>query len=80
MSKYIDYGDDKIPIEEALEKMEEEISERDEEIDKYREILDKIKEELKKHKHDLDYEPWSEYKISGNILFDIVKILEENNE
>ena len=41
MSKYIDYGDDKIPIEEALEKMEEEISERDEEIDKYKEVIDK---------------------------------------
>ena len=40
-------------------------------------VLDKIKEELKKHKPDLDYEPWSEYKISGNILFDIVKLLEE---
>ena len=46
-------------------------------INKQKEVLDKIKEELKKHKSDLDYEPWSEYKISGNILFDIVKILEE---
>ena len=44
MSKYIDYGDDRIPIEEALEKMEEELGEKDEEISKYWEVLNKIKE------------------------------------
>ena len=44
---------------------------------KYKKIIDKIKEELKKHKYDLDYEPWSIYKISGKILFDIVRMLEE---
>ena len=32
-------------------------------------------EKLKEHKQDLDYEPWSEYKINGKILFDLVDIL-----
>ncbi len=42
--------------------------------------LIKIKKTLKKHKNDLDYEPWCEYKISGNILFELVSILEKVDE
>lgn len=44
--------------------------------------IDKAIEKLKEHKQDLDYEPWSIYKIDGNILFDLVNILEgnDNNE
>ena len=36
-----------------------------------------ILDTLRKHKPDLDYETWSEYKISGSILFVIVYLLEE---
>lgn len=42
------------------------------------ELKDRINEAtdlLKEHKNDLDYEPWSEYKISGKILFDLVNTL-----
>ena len=44
--------------------------------------IDKAIEKLKEHKQDLDYEPWSIYKIDENILFDLVNILEgnDNNE
>lgn len=44
---------------------------------KYRNKINKAIDKLKKHKHDLDYEPWSIYKVNGSILFDLVKILEE---
>lgn len=39
--------------------------------------INKAIEKLKEHKHDLDYEPYSIYKVDGDILFDLVKILEE---
>lgn len=42
--------------------------------------LIEIKKLLRKHKNDLDYEPWSEYKISGNILFELVSLLEKVGE
>ena len=44
--------------------------------------IDKAIEKLKEHKHDLDYEPWGIYRIEGNILFDLVNILEgsDSNE
>ena len=42
--------------------------------------LIEIKKQLRKHKKDLDYEPWSEYKISGNILFKLVSVLEKVGE
>ncbi len=42
--------------------------------------LIEIKKLLRKHKNDLDYEPWSEYKISGNILFELVSALETVGE
>ena len=42
--------------------------------------LIEIKKLLRKHKKDLDYEPWSEYKISGNILFELVSVLEKVGE
>lgn len=42
--------------------------------------LIEIKKLLRKHKNDLDYEPWSEYKISGNILFELVSVLEKVGE
>ena len=38
--------------------------------------IDKAIEKLKEHKVDLDYEPWSFYEVDGNILFDLVNILE----
>lgn len=39
--------------------------------------INKAISKLKEHKHDLDYEPWSIYKVDGKILFDLVEILEE---
>lgn len=47
------------------------------------EMKDKINkaiEKLKEHKYDLDYEPWSIYKIDGFILFDLVRILENKGD
>lgn len=38
--------------------------------------IDEATRKLKEHKKDLDYEPWSEYTISGTILFDLAGILE----
>lgn len=46
----------------------------------FKERINKAIEKLKEHKHDLDYEPWSEYKISGNILFDLVNILKGSDK
>ena len=40
-------------------------------------VLKEIREKLKEHKYDLDYEPWGIYKIQGNILFDLVKIIDK---
>jgi predicted RNase H-like nuclease (RuvC/YqgF family) len=44
---------------------------------KYKNKIDKLKNKLKEHKKDLDYEPWSIYKIDGKVLFDLVKIMGE---
>lgn len=74
MSKYIDYGDDKIPIEEALEKMEEEIGERDEEISKYWEVLNKIKEEVEYWGYEEEY---NDDKIFCKCMKKIHELLEE---
>ena len=45
--------------------------------DVIRDKIKKILDILRKHKKDLDYEAWSEYKISGSILFDLVFFLED---
>lgn len=45
------------------------------EVIRLRKIVVEANDILRHHKHDLDYEPWSEYKISGNILFDLAIIL-----
>lgn len=42
----------------------------------YKSRNEKAIKKLKEHKHDLDYEPWSIYKIEGNILFDLKNILQ----
>lgn len=42
--------------------------------------LDEIREQLKKIKPDLDFEPWSIYKVSGGNLFDLLQILDEVKE
>lgn len=54
-------------------------------IDRINELtnrIDKAIEKLKEHKYDLDYEPWSIYRIKGSILFDLVNILKgsDSNE
>lgn len=49
-------------------------------VNDLQENTDEAIEKLKEHKHDLDYEPWSEYKINGSILFDLVEILQGNKE
>lgn len=46
-------------------------------INEYIEERNKLKDKLKEHKKDLDYEPWSIYKIDGKVLFDLVKIMGE---
>lgn len=46
----------------------------------YKLRIDKAIEKLKEHKHDLDYEPWSEYKVSGKILFELAIILKGSDE
>ena len=38
-------------------------------------VIEEVIKKIKEHKEDLDYEPWSTYKISGKILFDTVEIL-----
>lgn len=49
-------------------------------INKYEKVLDEIREQLKKIKPDLDFEPWSIYKISGDKLFDLLQILDKVKE
>lgn len=44
---------------------------------KYKSVLDEIREQLKKIKPDLDFEPWSVYKVSGSKLFDLLQILDK---
>lgn len=46
-------------------------------INDYIEERNKLKDKLKEHKKDLDYEPWSIYKIDGKVLFDLVNIMGE---
>ena len=54
--------------------------------DKTRQIeqLENIRKEainkLKEHQYDLDYEPWSIYKIKGLILFELTEILNKGSE
>ena len=43
-------------------------------------VLDEIREQLKKIKSDLDFEPWSVYKVSGGKLFDLLQILDKVKE
>lgn len=43
-------------------------------------VLDEIREQLKKIKPDLDFEPWSIYKVSGDKLFDLSQILDKVKE
>lgn len=50
----------------------------DTEWEEYQTLKKQVKmaiEKLKEHQYDLDYEPWSIYKVSGNILFDLKLIL-----
>lgn len=50
----------------------------DTEWEEYQTLKKQVKmaiEKLKEHKYDLDYEPWSIYEVSGNILFDLKLIL-----
>ena len=42
-----------------------------------KQVLDEIREQLKKIEPDLDFEPWSIYKVSGNKLFDLSQILDK---
>lgn len=46
----------------------------------YKLRVDKAIEKLKEHKHDLDYEPWSEYRVSGTILFELSIILKGDDK
>lgn len=72
------YKDCKLYIKDYKDELEEEKRINKENlklIDQLQDRIDKAIEKLKEHKHDLDYEPWSEYKISGNIVFDLVNIL-----
>lgn len=39
-----------------------------------------IRLQLRRIKKDLDFDPWSTYRVSGDILFNIVQILEGKGE
>ena len=61
-------------------KEQEELIELIKENKKYKSVLDEIREQLKKIKPDLDFEPWSVYKVSGEKLFDLLQILDKVKE
>ena len=56
------------------------IEKQNEEIEQLKSVLDEIREQLKKIKPDLDFEPWSIYKVSGSKLFDLLQILDKVKE
>lgn len=41
--------------------------------------IDKVKEKIFEINYDLDFEPWSVYKVNGEILFELVQILEDED-
>ena len=43
-------------------------------------IIKEAINKLKEHKYDLDYEPWSIYKIKGSILFELTETLNKGSE
>lgn len=49
----------------------------EQQLEQYKNIVKEVRKKLKEHKQDLDYEPWSEYKIKGKILFDLITILDK---
>ena len=72
-------------LKEQLEKKYKEVGTLTNEIlyeenTKLLSVLDEIREQLKKIKPDLDFEPWSIYKVSGDKLFDLLQILDKVKE
>lgn len=59
-----------------IQTQQEEIKKKDKIIDIQKQKLHGLKFNLKAIKTDLDFEPWSTYKVGGNRLFDMAVILE----
>ena len=52
-------------------------SECEDKVIELKRVLKEIREKLKEHNYTLDYEPWNFYEIQGNILFDLVEIIDK---
>lgn len=62
-------------LENINEKLSLALNSAESKLQQKENVIKEAREKLKEHKHDLDYEPWSEYKIKGSILFALVGIL-----